>query len=259
MKPARERFAEALRGKGLEIGALDRPAPVSREAHVTYADILSAEEIADRFPSAPRPSFHTNGERLAGIPNESFDFLIANHVLEHLTDPLGALREWHRVLVPGGRLLLTLPDKRYTFDRRRKRTSLRHLVEDSRSTEPPAIRDREHLLEWATFVEGLAPGSPEWTRFVDAQLAGSFTVHNHVWVIQDLLEIVAHLQRDGSAPFVLERWANTALRGDEFVLLLRTAKSPSGTSGRLALARAVTFLQNPFQMAQAALKTLVRR
>lgn len=259
MQPARERFAATLRGKGLEIGALDRPTPVSPDAHVAYADILSAEEIAARFPSAPRPTFHTNGERLAEIGSGSFDFVIANHVLEHLTDPLGALREWHRVLVPRGRLLLTLPDKRYTFDRRRKRTALRHLVDDSRSIEPPAIRDREHLLEWATFVEGLPPGSPEWTRFVETQLAGSFTVHNHVWVIQDLLEVVDHLARDGSAPFVLERWANTGLRGDEFVLLLRAAKSPSGNAGRLALARAVTFLQNPFQVALAALKTLVRR
>jgi SAM-dependent methyltransferase len=38
------------------------------------------------------------------FPSTSFDTLIANHMLYHLDDPAAALREFNRVLRPGGRL-----------------------------------------------------------------------------------------------------------------------------------------------------------
>jgi len=41
--------------------------------------------------------------------DNSFDRLIATHVLEHISDPHRVLREWVRVLKPGGILSLLLP------------------------------------------------------------------------------------------------------------------------------------------------------
>jgi ubiquinone/menaquinone biosynthesis C-methylase UbiE len=41
--------------------------------------------------------------------NESFDRVIATHVLEHMPNPHIVLREWFRVLKPGGVLSLVLP------------------------------------------------------------------------------------------------------------------------------------------------------
>lgn len=43
------------------------------------------------------------------FPDASFDFAIASDVLEHLADDGGALREWSRVLKPGGMLLVFVP------------------------------------------------------------------------------------------------------------------------------------------------------
>jgi len=40
----------------------------------------------------------------------SFDQVIIWHVLEHLDDPVGTLREVHRILKPGGRLIVAVPN-----------------------------------------------------------------------------------------------------------------------------------------------------
>lgn len=43
---------------------------------------------------------------------QTFDALIARHVIEHHPDTLMVLREWRRVLKPGGRLVVVTPDQR---------------------------------------------------------------------------------------------------------------------------------------------------
>ena len=48
---------------------------------------------------------------LKGILHESYDFPLASHVLQHITNPFKALLEWLRITRPRGLLLLILPFK----------------------------------------------------------------------------------------------------------------------------------------------------
>lgn len=43
------------------------------------------------------------------VADASFDTVLCTEVFEHIPDPLSALREFHRILKPGGRLILTAP------------------------------------------------------------------------------------------------------------------------------------------------------
>ena len=45
----------------------------------------------------------------AGYPGDFFDVVTMWHVLEHVTDPRGYLREIHRILKPSGLLVLAVP------------------------------------------------------------------------------------------------------------------------------------------------------
>jgi SAM-dependent methyltransferase len=73
---------------------------------------------------------------LTAIPVEDgrFDHVVCTQVLEHLPEPARALREFHRVLKPGGRLWLTAPffygehERPYDFFRYTQ-YGLRHLLE----------------------------------------------------------------------------------------------------------------------------------
>ncbi len=69
-----------------------------------------------------------------GVADGSYEGLVASHVLEHVANPLGALREWTRVVAAGGPLLVVLPHRDRTFDHRRPITPLAHLVEDDRAS-----------------------------------------------------------------------------------------------------------------------------
>jgi len=68
---------------------------------------------------------------LRDIPDEAYDVVLSSHVLEHIANPLRALREWRRVCRESGILCLIVPHRDGSFDRRRPVTSIDHLRGDA--------------------------------------------------------------------------------------------------------------------------------
>lgn len=243
----RQALARELRGRGLEIGALRTPTTLPHASDVLYSDILTAEQLDRLYPGSKHPDIISDSERFPDVPDNSFDFVVANHVLEHVSNPIGALEEWHRILRPGGLLLMALPDKRFTFDRRRQRTSLAHLLSDYNSDLPAQQLNARHLLEWAQYVEQLEPGTAQFERWVAGQLERGYSVHNHVWIVQDVFDVLVWINTHTHGRFVVDGWHNSSPLTGEFVLLLRAVESAeAGTSSMgLTLARFRASLQDP--------------
>lgn len=85
------------------------------------------------------------GSELSEIANETYDFVLSSHNLEHFANPIKALNEWLRILKQGGCIFLILPDKKYSFDRKRETTTLKHIIDDfNRNTHES---DTTHLEE----------------------------------------------------------------------------------------------------------------
>jgi SAM-dependent methyltransferase len=86
------------------------------------------------------------GDELPFADN-SQDFVVSSHVLEHFNDPIRAILEWHRVVRPGGFVFMVVPHKDRTFDSSRERTTLTELV-DRHEANLTDDGNREHMSVW---------------------------------------------------------------------------------------------------------------
>jgi SAM-dependent methyltransferase len=124
-------------------------------------------------------------------PDSTFRFVLSEHMLEHLSNPLKALREIVRVLNVGGVLILFLPHRARTFDRLRPRTTLEHLIDDERVDR--GDNDPTHFREWRERVidTGLLPA--HYQGLPESEWIARAAIHHHVWEGADLAEVFRHL------------------------------------------------------------------
>lgn len=62
------------------------------------------------------------------IEDESVDFVISSHTIEHIFDPIKALKEWYRVIKKGGYILTIAPITEFVPDEKRPTTTLDELI-----------------------------------------------------------------------------------------------------------------------------------
>jgi SAM-dependent methyltransferase len=86
-------------GEGIDIGG--KPDPLS--LYQSFFPKMKSVRIWDLEDG--------DAQYLSGVSDDTFDFVHSSHTLEHMEDPFTALRNWFRVLSPGGHLIVTLPDE----------------------------------------------------------------------------------------------------------------------------------------------------
>lgn len=119
--------------------------------------------------------------------NESFSFILSEHVLEHIYDPITTLEEWNRVLQKKGKVFIFLPHKDRMFDKERKITEFTHLRK--RLTENTEVIKQQILEEWMSEVinKGLAD---HYKNIKPQNMLEDGTIHYNVWKppqVQELL------------------------------------------------------------------------
>ncbi len=188
----REYLASVFSGVGLEVGAGAAPFPVPLHTRVMYGDKVAYETLTERRYEGQSteqlvlPDVQTELDTLVGVAEESLDFIVGCHVIEHTRNPIGVFERAHKKLRVGGYLLLVVPDKDRTFDQARQVTTLDHLIEDYRA--PSRERDYQHYEEFYR----LAFPQPESVRreVVDREFRADGDIHYHVWTYASFMELV---------------------------------------------------------------------
>jgi SAM-dependent methyltransferase len=225
----RWRIAAAwLKGDGIEIGALYRPLIVPPQARVRYADHLDEQGLRDHYPELANEKFAPvdiigTAEDLSNIDADSLDFIIANHLFEHLEYPIKALGEFQRVLRAGGVLYMALPDQRVGIDHRRPVTRIEHLLDEHRNG---AEKNRvDHYRSWVVDCEGLPEQADERTAML---MAMNYSIHFHVWRADGFLEFLAAAKKEANLDFELVAFSPPEYPGDdEFIIVLSKGATDS--------------------------------
>ena len=99
-KKRRERegfFKKYCRGRGIDIGCGN--------------DILKTDQFKLNILPYDRRYQSGNATFMKGLPSRSFNYVHSSHCLEHIQDLKTCIKNWWRLLKPGGYLLLLLPER----------------------------------------------------------------------------------------------------------------------------------------------------
>jgi SAM-dependent methyltransferase len=189
-----------LAGHGIEIGALHNPAKVPACCKVSYCDAMSADDARRSFPElAELPLVNVthivdlDRDALTAFADSSQDFVILNHVIEHVANPIRVITECFRILKEAGKLVMSAPDMRFTFDRNRALTTSEHLWDEFHQG-VTRVSD-EHYAEFLRAVHPEAVGDP--AVFASALISvRDRREHAHVWNSDTfqalLLDVMSH-------------------------------------------------------------------
>lgn len=133
----RASYYRFLEGVGIDVGPFDKPFikdPAKINIEVKYVDHLTCEELKKMFPEIenlnPVPLDYIcdiSKEGFIFAQDESYDFIILSHIVEHVANPFFLIKESYRILKEGGVLYISTPDCRFSNDVGRLKTTFKEL------------------------------------------------------------------------------------------------------------------------------------
>jgi SAM-dependent methyltransferase len=249
-------------GRGLEIGPLHNTSVRREHADVKYLDVFDRDLLLKNYEAHPQvdpdkvPHIDFalfDGERVRSIPESvgdepAFDWVMASHVIEHVPDVIGWLKQVADVTVDGGRLVLVVPDRRYCFDVHRPGTTVGQMLQAHELGETvPSVRavydyKRGHAYTKAPDIwGGRPPGYDMRIHRLDTVLeevekarAGEY-VDAHVWAFTPgtLLEQLIELREIGVSEWIVQSYTVTKRNENEFFMVLRRLPRGGGWAPEL--------------------------
>jgi SAM-dependent methyltransferase len=124
------------------------------------------------------------------IQNEVYDFVFSSHSLEHIANPLKAIKEWLRIIKKDGYIIIIVPEKSVCFDHKRNYSKFSLLLtqyeknvgEDDLSTLPEILTNHDLSMD---------PPAGDFVSFTRRSLDNfnNRCLHHYVYNDELLMEI----------------------------------------------------------------------
>jgi hypothetical protein len=233
-------------GVALEIGAFDNPTLRPRDGFaVRYADYFSSDELRRKYADNPRRDLSrivqvdhvVKGPRLSAFIGDRVDLVVANHVIEHVCDPIGWLVDIASFCTPRATIFMAVPDQRFTFDYFKQPTDIGCIVRaHEERKERPDPYDVARMRYLHTRVDPLAlwdgdarpvrPGvdRPTYRQILEKARveagAGYVDVHCTYYTVDSFMQVFGELHRSRYVPWRVELLADVERGGNEFYVML---------------------------------------
>lgn len=184
-------------GKGLEIGGSAHNPFGLDTLNVDVTDSMDTEfkkREVRLCGKALKVDIVSPGDNIP-LPDESQDFIVSSHVIEHFNNPISVLIEWDRLLRPGGIIFIIVPHKERTFERDRDCTTLQHLIDDYKSNNTEPHKDSQHG-------------------------------HNHCWTTEAFVPLIEYMIREMAMQWKIEETQDVDDKvGNGFTIVIRKTRS----------------------------------
>lgn len=135
-----------FRGEGIDIGA--GPDGMSKQMYA-FPLITSMDEWDIQDGDA---------QYMGSVPDNTYDFVVSSHCLEHLVDPFIGIRNWVRICKPGGFLIVVVPDW-WMYERgywpSRFNSDHKHRFTICRKQSSDVLYDSTHVINLVNMVQEL--------------------------------------------------------------------------------------------------------
>ena len=231
-----------IRNDGYEIGAQNSPLRGKNANNILYIDYLSKEESSQKYHIPVNECVDVDiiadANALEIIPAHSASFIIANHVLEHCPNPIGALLGWLRILKIQGVLFLTLPNyKSNEFDFEKIPATIAHFVEDYTKADNNEDISTEHILEHIQMIDGIDPDNVmAFEKRYKTITESNLHTHYHVFNQENVIDLLRYINRQTPIQIV-----NTFSFENSFELLFIIEKAGPGFQGNMTTKQNMMF------------------
>lgn len=125
---------------------------------------------------------------------KKFDFIVTSHVIEHIANPIKAIKLWeNKLLNEDGYILSIIPFYKECFDRNRPLTTINHLIEDYKNN--VGEDDKTHIEEQKKLHDWSYGGHKEFYSLCENNEL-TRVVHHHTFNKNNIKDLFLYLNMD---------------------------------------------------------------
>ena len=138
--------------RGIEVGGSAHNSFGLNTLNVDYTDdyttVFKKQEI-ELAGECLKVDIVASGDELP-FKDNTLDFVISSHVIEHFYDPVKTIQEWLRVVKPGGYVFIIAPHRDRIGEMAGLRTLPAEIIDRHEHPNPPKVDNHGHYSCWRT-------------------------------------------------------------------------------------------------------------